>query len=93
MAEQRPLWRRAFDAVEREVGPRLESVVQTPGFTQAIAVMGTLQRRARREVERRTRRVLHFWNLPTGSDVKRLSEQVASVERRLRDLNKRLEER
>jgi hypothetical protein len=30
--------------------------------------------------------------MPAGSDIKRLSEQVASVERRLRDLAKRFDE-
>ena len=44
---------------------------------------------AQREVERRTRRVLHMANLPTATDVRLLSEQVASLQRELRELEDR----
>jgi hypothetical protein len=33
--------------------------------------------------------VLHFVNLPTATDVRRLSEQVASLQRQLRELEDR----
>ena len=48
-----------------------------------------LARRAQREVERRSRRFLHAVNLPTATDVRRLSEQVASLQRQVRDLEDR----
>ena len=48
-----------------------------------------LARRAQQEVERRTRRVLHMVNLPTATDVRRLSEQVASLQREVRELEDR----
>ena len=41
------------------------------------------------EVERRTRRALHLVNLPTATDVRRLSEQVAALQRELRELQER----
>lgn len=44
----------------------------------------------RRTFERSTRRLLHLVNLPTGSDVKRLHEQIWALEREIRDLKKRL---
>lgn len=92
MAEERPLWRKAFDSAERAIAPGLESAVKSDGFadfaTAAMRVRADVARRA----ERATRRALHFWNLPAGSDVKRLSEQVASVERRVRSLTKRLDD-
>ena len=48
-----------------------------------------LARRAQNEVERRTRRLLHAVNLPTATDVRRLSEQVASLQRQLREFEDR----
>ena len=38
------------------------------------------------------RQYLDFWNLPVGGDIKQLQEQIASLERRVRDLSKRLED-
>ena len=54
--------------------------------------MAKLQNDMQRRAERTMRQTWHFWNLPTGSDVKRMSEQITSLERRVRDLSKRLED-
>ena len=92
MADQRPLWRKAFDSVERAIAPGLESAVRSEGFADVATVAMRLRSDAARSAERAMRRALHLWNLPSGSDIKRLSEQVASVERRVRDLAKRVED-
>lgn len=92
MADDKPLWKRAFDAVEGTVGPRLEEMVRTEQFADAASAMSKLQNDMRRRAERTMRRTWHFWNLPTGSDVKRMSDQITSLERRVRDLSKRLED-
>lgn len=90
MAE-RPLWRRAFDTAERAVGRPLEEAVQTEHFADAIMLANRLQADLRRGFERSSRRLLHAFNLPAGSDVKRLHEQLWALERQIRDLSKRLE--
>jgi polyhydroxyalkanoate synthesis regulator phasin len=54
-----------------------------------VAVGWRLGRRVQREVERRTRHVLHLANLPTATDVRRLSEQVSALQRELRELQDR----
>jgi hypothetical protein len=92
MADQRPLWRKAFDSVERAIAPGLESTVRSEGFADVATVAMRVRADVSRGAERAMRRALHFWNLPAGSDVKRLSEQVASVERRVRDLAKRFDD-
>ena len=92
MADERALWKRAFDAVEGNIGPRLEQVVRTEQFADAASAMSKMQNDMRRRAERAMRRTWHFWNLPTGSDVKRMSDQISSLERRVRDLSKRLED-
>jgi hypothetical protein len=92
MSELQPLWRRAFDAVEQNVSPQIEQMVKTEQFADVAAAMTKLQGQLQRRTERMMRRSWHFWNLPAGSDVKRMSEQLASLERRVRDLSKQLED-
>lgn len=92
MANERPLWRKAIDAVERPVGSRLENLVQDERFSDVLAVKTHLQRALSRRLERAQRRLLHIGNLPARTDVARLSEQVARLERQLRDVSNRLED-
>ncbi|HSD11802.1 MAG TPA: hypothetical protein VLF14_12490 [Candidatus Binatia bacterium] len=92
MEDQRPLWRKAFDSVERTIAPGLESAVRSEGFADVATVAMRIRADVARGAERAMRRTLHFWNLPAGSDLKRLSEQVASVERRVRELAKHVDE-
>jgi hypothetical protein len=92
MADQRPLWKKVFDTVERGVAPGLETAVRSEPFADIATVLTRLQGGIGQRVEQASRRALHFWNLPAGSDIKRLSEQIASLERRVRDLSKRLED-
>jgi polyhydroxyalkanoate synthesis regulator phasin len=88
MAE-RPLWRQAFDAVDRRIAGPVEGAARSDVFGDVLALTVRAERRLRRELERRTRRALHFANLPTASDVRRLSEQVAELRRELRELEER----
>jgi hypothetical protein len=90
--EDKPLWRQAFDTAERAVAPHLEQAVQTPAFAQALALAGHARAEARRWTERRTSALWHLVNLPAGSDVRRLREQVAALERQVRQLNAALED-
>jgi polyhydroxyalkanoate synthesis regulator phasin len=92
MADERSTWKRLFDTVEQAVAPRLEELAQSEQFSDAAAVMARLRADFAARTERTMRQNLHFWNLPAGSDIKRLSEQIASLERRVRDLSKRLDE-
>ena len=93
MADERPLWKKLYDRIEKEVAPRLEAMVRTDQFADFTAVVTRLRNEMNRRVERASRQNLHAWNLPAGSDVKRLSEQVASLERRVRDLQQQLRDR
>jgi polyhydroxyalkanoate synthesis regulator phasin len=88
MAE-RPLWRQAFDAVDRRIAGPVEGAARSDAFGDLLALTVRAERRMQREIERRTRRALHFANLPTATDVRRLSEQVAELRRELRELEER----
>jgi polyhydroxyalkanoate synthesis regulator phasin len=85
----KPLWRRAVDEIDRRVSGPVEAGAHSDLFNDLVTLQIKLGRRAQREVEKRTRRVLHAVNLPTATDVRRLSEQVASLQRQLRELEDR----
>jgi polyhydroxyalkanoate synthesis regulator phasin len=93
MPSQPPLWRRAFDAVEKPLGDALAQGARSGAFADVVAVGVRVERLARREVERRTRRVLHLANLPTATDVRRLTQQVTELQRQVRALSREVEKR
>jgi hypothetical protein len=85
----KPLWRRTFDTVDRHIAGPAEAAARSDAFGDALTLVVRLRRRAQREVEKRTRRALHLVNLPTATDVRRLSEQVAALRREVRELDER----
>jgi hypothetical protein len=90
--DERPLWRRAFDAVDADLAPRLEQFVRTEQFADGMAFVNRLNKRARETAEELNRQALHFWNRPTASDVADLKRQLAAMDRQLRKLTKQLGE-
>jgi hypothetical protein len=92
-AEPAPQWRKAFDAVERELSPRLEAVVRSDRFADAVGVAAQIQRAFQRQASRNTRRVLHMLNLPAGTDVSRLLTEIGRLQEQVRDLQRQLGER
>ncbi|GAC1328457.1 MAG: hypothetical protein NVSMB13_15590 [Mycobacteriales bacterium] len=89
---RKPTWRRVFDTVERAVGSRLEEFVQTDTFAGALSTSAQVQAELRKRTEQATRRALHMVNLPAGSDMRRLNEQIAGLERRLRHISRQIED-
>ena len=90
----KPLWRQLFDAVDRRVAGPVEAGARSDAFEDLVAVSWRLSRRVQRGLERRSRGVLHLMNLPTATDVRRLSEQVAALRRELREMqNGQIEDR
>ncbi len=92
MPSSPPLWRQAFDTAERAVAIPLESVVRSELFFDLVAVTTRARKGTFARTERLSRRALHLINLPAGSDMRRLGEQVARLERRVITLSKQLED-
>jgi hypothetical protein len=88
-----PLWRLAFDTVERPVGAASESLLQTDVFMDTLALTWKVQRRFAREAHRGLGLWLGMWDLPRRSDVTSLVTQVANLERQVRQLSRELERR
>ena len=79
-------WRQAFDAIERPLAAAAESWVQTKTFMDLAAVTIRVQRRLTADGQRVTEQWLHAWGMPSRGDVFTLMNQVASLERQVRDL-------
>jgi len=85
------VWRRAYDAVERNVSPRVEAVVHSDEFATMTAVIASTRQVAGSQVNGVAARVLHLFNLPARSDIQRLRRQVGAVDREVRRLNLQLD--
>jgi hypothetical protein len=88
-----PLWRLAFDIVERPIGAASENWMQSEVFMDALAVGWKVQRRMSRELQRGVGLWLGLFQIPQRSDVTQLVNQVASLERQVRQVTRELERR
>ncbi len=88
----KPAWRVVYDQVAGELGPRLTDVTGSDGFAEAVEVAEAVRARAASELQRSSRRFLHAWNLPAGTDVAMLRQEVGALNRELRALARRVED-
>ena len=87
MSANKPLWLRTVLKVERAIGGPVESVVRSDTYFDAVAKVTRVKRKAVNTAEGVSRRGLHLLNLPAGTDLRRVREQLARVERRLDTLS------
>jgi hypothetical protein len=87
----KPTWRKGVDGVDGVLGPAAETVVHHDAFGLTLAVVARVRREVTAQAERLSRQALHALNLPAGSDINRLLRSIASVEREVRELSKRVE--
>ena len=85
------VWQRAYDAVERNVSPRVEAVVHSDEFTTVTAVFASPCQVAGSQVNAAAARLWHLLNLPAGSDVQQLRTQVGALDRQVRRLTMQLD--
>ena len=85
------LWRQEFDAIERPLAAAAESWVQSKTFMDLAAATIRVQRRLTAAGQRMTEQWLHAWGMPARGDLFTLMNQVASLERRVRDLDRELQ--
>lgn len=83
MAKQ---WREIYDEWEKAVAPGLQQFTASDGFRDFMAASAKVTSALTAEFERASRRWLHFWNLPAATDVRKLRQQVAAVDRELKGL-------
>jgi hypothetical protein len=91
MADQ-PSWRQRFDALEKELSPRLESLVRSEQFAVAVGLAARAQRAAEGTFARTTRRALHRLNLPAGTDMSRILHEIGQLRLQVGELSAELDE-
>jgi hypothetical protein len=91
MANGYPLWLKLVLRLERTIGGTVESAVHSDAYFDLLAELNRTKRRVTNTTESISRRVLHVANLPAGTDIRRMREQLAGVERRLIQLSKELD--
>ena len=87
-----PLWLRAVHRLERTIGEPLESALHSDTYFDLVTEMLRVRARTGRTLEGVSKRMLHLLNLPAGSDIRRVREQLARVERHLATLSKEQDE-
>ena len=92
MPADRPLWLRAILKVERTIGEPVEAAVHSDTYFDLVSTATRVRRRAFGVAEGVSRRCLHLINLPAGSDIRKMRQQLARMERRLNQLSDEVSE-
>ena len=92
MADQ-PLWLKLVLRFERAIGVPVESAVRSDAYFDLLTHANRTRARLTELTESWSREWLGLLNLPAGSDVRQLREQLARVERQLAELAKDVEQR
>jgi hypothetical protein len=90
MGQAQPLWLRAVHKVERTIGEPIESAVRSDAYFDIVSATTRVRRTAVGIAEGVSRRALHMLNLPAGTDIRRMRQQLARMERRLNRLSDEL---
>ena len=92
MATEQPLWLQLVLRFERAIGVPVESAVRSDRYFDLMTHANRTKARLTEIAEGMTEEWLHVLNIPASSDVRRLREQLARVERQLGRLAKEIED-
>jgi len=91
MSTPPPLWLKLVLRLERAVGRPVEAAVHSDTYFDVVTELNRGTRRLTAAVEGVSKRSLHLLNLPAGTDIRRVREQLARMDRRLVEMSKELE--
>jgi hypothetical protein len=77
---------------ERGLGSRVEDVVHSDRYFDVVTQVNRAKDRVAGTVEGVSKRLWHVANLPAGTDIRRVREQLARMERRIVEISKELED-
>src|SRR5215217_4584496 len=92
MTKGPPLWLKVVLRAERAVGSRVEQAVHSDTYFDIISELNRGKVMLTETMEGFSKRIWHLANLPAGTDVRRVREQLARMERRVIELSKELDE-
>jgi hypothetical protein len=87
-----PLWLKLALRLERAIGGPVEAAVHSDAYFEVVTELSRGKRRLTDAVESVSKRGLHLLNLPAGTDIRRVREQLARMDRRLVQISKELEQ-
>jgi hypothetical protein len=87
MPANQPLWLRAVIRIERAIGEPIESAVRSDTYFDVISATTRVRRKVLGTAEGVSKRCLHLLNLPAGSDIRGMRQQLARMERRINQLS------
>jgi len=73
--------------VERAIGEPIESAVRSDTYFDLLSTTTRVRRKVSGTAEGVSRRCLHLVNLPAGTDIRNMRQQLARMERRLNQLS------
>jgi ubiquinone biosynthesis protein UbiJ len=85
-----PSWLDAVRKLERAIGVPVESAVTSDAYFDAVTQLKRAQAQIADFVEEASGEVFRLFNLPAGSDIRRMREQLSRMERRLDKLSKEI---
>jgi hypothetical protein len=85
-------WLKLLLRLERAIGSPVETAVHSDAYFDVVAELNRGTRRLTDALESVSKRGLHLLNLPAGTDIRRMREQLARMDRRLVQISKELEE-
>jgi hypothetical protein len=88
MPANQPLWLRAVLRIERAIGEPIESAVRSDTYFDVISATTRVRRKVLGTAEGVSKRCLHLLNLPAGSDIRGMRQQLARMERRINQLSR-----
>jgi hypothetical protein len=91
-ASSSPLWLKAVIKLERVIGEPVEKAVRSDTYFDLVSEARRNHQRVAHAVEGVSKRALHLLNLPAGTDIRRVREQLNRMERRLTVVTKELED-
>ena len=88
-----PLWLDAVRRIERLIGVPVERMVTSDAYFDALPKLRRLQMQMVELVATSTDQWFRLFNVPAGSDVRHMREQLSRMERQLEKLTKELADR
>lgn len=88
-----PLWLEAVRRFERKIGVPVERLVRSDVYFETLATVRRTQAQMTELVAGLTNDWYRVLNMPTGSEVRRIHEQLSRLERQLEQLTRELRER
>jgi ribosome-associated translation inhibitor RaiA len=87
----KPVLRELYDRIAQELGPQLSGMTASDRFAVAVDVAEAVRQRTSTELQRSSRRFLHACNLPAGSDITVLRDEIGALDRAVRALARQVE--